>query len=289
MREVSLLRIAISGALVAIVAVASANCGAQSYTTCTGLCENALPSCANTVPDPSAIEPSTPYQECLVFCTAIEKRCESVGRQAVFQNYIACATDAGFSCTETGGSTPTDSPLRFLVQILDIGVDAGDAQASDASVPIANAPCGIEQAELLQCEAPDADATLDIPDGAYEPGRDCPDSGGCVECCKAAYPMGAMQFAEAVSACVCGDAGKCQSVCAESACQRVRDGRMPPQPDTGEGGTEAGNACDQCLTAVLDEQNLDAGACVKPVTDQCNKQEECALYANCVSQSGCTN
>ena len=243
MRGVSVFRVAFSGGIVAIIAIGSANCSSRSSITCTGLCESVLPSCANTVPDPSAIEPSTPYQACLDFCEAIEKKCASVGRPAVFEAYVACATDAGFSCTETGESN-VNPALRFLEKVFEVGAEAGEASATDGghlSVPIANAPCGIEQQELIQCEAPDADATLDIPDGAYDPGLDCPDAGSCIACCKAAYPVGAMQFRDAVSSCVCGDAGKCQSACAKSACAPVKDGKTPPEPTAGEAGTEAGD------------------------------------------------
>jgi hypothetical protein len=195
------------------------------------------------------------YEQCIAFCTAQQDKCDRVGHPAAFLAYVSCATDAGFSC-------------------------------NDAGEPVANAPCGPEQAELVQCESAD-DATLAIPDGAYDGASACVDAGSCLSCCAAVYPKGAKEYAEATKACVCsaacvcndanGDAHACQSQCGDEVCA---SDPVPP---------ESGDACDQCLSTVLDEQTPDAGACVVPVTVQCNKSVECALYTNCVSQVGCTN
>jgi hypothetical protein len=295
-RGVSPYRIAFFGAVLAFFAAATANCGAKTYVTCTGLCENALPPC-NGAPEAAMSESSTPYQECLDFCMAIQTKCESVGRPSVFLNYVACATDAGFTCTDAGNPDAGDA------------ADGGerDADRDRRIVPIANAPCGQQQAELIQCEpadaGPEADTKLDIPDGAYSAGADCPDAGSCVACCAAAYPAGAKEYRAAVEACVCsasctcivnGHTRACQSECANEVCApRDGGGFAPKMP-------EPGDPCDQCVTQALDEQTLDAGACVLPVNQQCNQHRkplpdgasadwQCAAYANCVSQSGCTN
>src|SRR5580692_279880 len=87
------------------------------------------------------------YDECISFCTAQADKCERVGHPAAFLAYVSCATDAGFSCS-----------------------DAGD--------PVANAPCGPQQAELVQCESDD-DATLAIPDGALDAALGCTDASSC--------------------------------------------------------------------------------------------------------------
>jgi len=236
MRGGSLFRIAFFGSLVALVAVSSANCQAKTYITCGGLCESVLP-CNDS------------YDECIAFCAQQQKKCEGVGHPAAFLAYIACTTDAGFTCNE-----------------------AGD--------PVANAPCGPEQAELVQCEAPDADAALEIPDGAFEAGLSCPDAGSCLACCEGAYPTGAKEYAAAVASCVCGDsAGSCRSECVDAGVC-AHPAKMPA----------AGDACDTCLTAMLNEQASDAGACVVPVTLRCNAPgSDCYLYVNCVTQPGCTS
>jgi hypothetical protein len=197
------------------------------------------------------------YDECIAFCTAQEDKCERVGHPAAFLAYVSCATDAGFSC-------------------------------NDAGEPLANAPCGPQQAELVQCESDD-DATLAIPDGAYDAAAECVDAGSCLSCCAAAYPLGAKEYAEATKACVCstacvcldteGGQHSCQSQCGEEICA--------PQSIS----PESGDACDQCLSTVLDEQTPDAGVCVLSITEECNsnKNPDCPLYVNCVSQVGCTN
>jgi hypothetical protein len=84
----------------------------------------------------------------------------------------------------------------------------------------------------------------------------------------------------AVSSCVCGDGGQCQSQCATEAC--AKDPVMP---------ADAGDPCDLCLSQVINEQAADVGVCVLPVTLACNlaKNYECAAYVNCASQIGCTN
>jgi hypothetical protein len=185
------------------------------------------------------------YDQCIAFCTTEQDKCERVGHPAAFLAYVSCATDAGFSC-------------------------------SDAGKPIANAPCGPEQAELVQCDSED-DATLAIPDGAYDVATTCPDAQSCLACCDDLYRKGAKAYASAVVTCACGSGGKCASECAKEACA------SPPVLPT------SGDACDQCIGNVLNEQAADAGACVLAVTEQCNENVDCALYANCVSQVGCTN
>jgi hypothetical protein len=195
------------------------------------------------------------YDECIAFCSAQEDKCGRVGHPAAFLAYVSCTTDAGFSC-------------------------------SDAGEPVANAPCGPEQAELVQCESAD-DATLAIADSAYQAALACVDAGSCLSCCAAAYPEGAEEYIDATKACVCsaacvcrdaeGGVHSCQSECVEEVCA------------TQSVSPESGDACDQCLGTVLDEQSPEAGACVLPVTEQCNKSANCALYVNCVSQVGCTN
>jgi hypothetical protein len=262
MSRVSPSRIVAFSGLVALLIVGTAHCSAKSYVNCTGLCESVLP-CNDS------------YDQCITFCTDIQNRCESVGRQAVFLAYVACTTDAGFSCNTGDGGDAGDAS--------DAGRKADGGDGGDAGQPLANAPCGFEQAELVQCEFGDAgDASLDVPDGFYDPGLDCPDAGSCLACCEAAYPNGKRQYAEAVTDCACGEHGKCNVACATEACLPVKDGAPRPQPD-------AGGPCDMCLSTVLDEQSPDAGVCVKPVTKQCNGQLQCAGYANCVSQTGCTN
>src|ERR1700688_2986102 len=107
-RGASLSRVAFFGGLLAFFAGATADCGAKTYVTCTGLCENALPPC-NGAPEAAMSESSTPYQECLDFCMAIQTKCESVGRPSVFLDYVACATDAGFTCTDAGNPDAGDA------------------------------------------------------------------------------------------------------------------------------------------------------------------------------------
>ncbi len=272
-------RLALFGGLVAFFAITTVDCGAATYITCTGLCESVLP-CDDS------------YQECISFCTKIETRCGNVARNAVFLAYVSCTTDAGFSCPEAS----------MLDAMADVNADAKADAMTDAHVavpveagPVANAPCGIQQAELIQCEPDDADVMLDVPDSAYDPGLLCPDAGSCIACCEAAYPAGAKEYAEAVSACVCGDGG------AGSVCTCPNDGGLGTHSCTPAVAcaTEAcgsplmtpsaGGTCDQCLTLVLDEESPDAGACVLAINRRCQPQLECDLYANCVSQNGCTN
>jgi hypothetical protein len=226
-------RIGVVTAGFGLLASAAADCqSAKTYTTCTGLCETVLP-CNDT------------YDQCIAFCTATQDKCERVGHEAAFDNYVICTSDAGFSCT-------------------------------DAGEPVANAPCGPQQAELIQCDAPDGEV-LTIPDGAYDAQAACTDAGSCLQCCNGLYPKGASEYSAAVRACTCGDAGKCASDCADAACET-----RPVQPTNSD-------KCDLCLSAALDEQTTDAGPCVVPVTLQCNSSIECALYMNCVTQPGCTN
>jgi hypothetical protein len=234
MRWLTSSRIIVLASLAGIVAFASADCSAKSYITCTGLCQDVLP-CNDS------------FDECLASCEAQQDKCERVGHPAVFLAYVACASDAGFSC-------------------------------DDAGQPLANPPCGPQQQELVQCES-NTDATLPIPDGAYDASASCVDASSCLICCKDLFPKGATEFAKAVSACTCGDGGKCQSECAGTACAH------PAQPPDG------GDPCDLCLSKVINEQAADVGACVVPVTLDCNQESnfECAAYVNCVSQTGCTN
>lgn len=230
------------GALVTIAALATSHCTARTYINCTGLCDSVLP-CNDT------------YDQCIAFCTAEQDKCERVGHPAAFLDYVSCATDAGFSCSEAG-------------------------------TPVANAPCGPEQAELIQCDS-ENDATLAIPDGAYDAASSCLDAGSCLACCVSTFPRGAKEYAAATVACVCsetcvcpdtnGVGHTCKSRCSLELCSTPRT------------QTEAGDECDQCLTSVLNEQAADAGACVLPITEQCNESADCASYVNCVSQVGCTN
>jgi hypothetical protein len=205
--------------------------------------------CENVVPC------NDTYDQCLAFCTAQQDKCERVGHPAAFLTFVSCTSEAGFSCD-----------------------DAGD--------PIANPPCGPAQAELVQCDSKN-DAALPIPQGSIDASLACADAESCLACCVDAYPKGAKEYAAAVSACVCGPSctcrdvqgnkRTCQSQCVNSACAKV-----PVMPTQGE-------ACDLCLSSVIDEESPDVGACVVPITERCNEKVDCALYVNCVSQSGCTN
>jgi hypothetical protein len=265
MRRVIVWRIVLGCLLALPFGLGFVDCQAKTYVTCTGLCEQVLPPC--TIP---GIDAGNPYDECIAFCSELEAKCEAVGRRAVFLDYVACATDAGFSCTE-GGPPPVDA--------------AADARPPSHVRPIANAPCGIQQAELVQCEAIDGQAPLDVVESAYDPGIACLDAGSCLSCCEMAYEGGAKEYRTAVTACVCGEGGACASAC-------VDDAGKPAAACAGKPTQPVVNGpCDKCLAAVLDEQSLDAGACVVPVTLRCNQTGNvaCALYANCVSQSGCTN
>jgi hypothetical protein len=227
-------RLVLLGAFVTLAASAAVDCSAKSYTTCTGLCQSVLP-CNDS------------FDECLASCQAQQDKCEREGHPAVFLDYVACTTDAGFTCD-----------------------DAGHA--------VANPPCGPSQLELIECES-NNDATLPIPDGGYDATGDCVDAASCLGCCKDLFPKGASDYAKAVTACVCGEAGTCQSECADSACA------SPTVQPMG------GSKCDLCLSAAINEQAADVGACVLPVTLACNQEKnfECAAYVNCVSQMGCTN
>jgi len=186
------------------------------------------------------------YDECLTFCNAQREKCERVGHPSAFTAFVSCTQDAGFSC-------------------------------NDAGEPIANPPCGPEQAELVQCDSNDA-APLAIPDGSYDAAQGCVDASSCLSCCKELWPKGAREYASAVTACLCGEGGQCQHACATTVCAPTR----PEMPDSGD-------KCDMCLTAAIDEQAAEVGPCVIPVTKTCNGNVDCALYVNCVSQSGCTN
>ena len=67
--------------------------------------------------------------------------------------------------------------------------------------------------------------------------------------------------------------------CADAACAKPAE--MPTN----------GGSANLCLSQVINEQAADVGACVRPVTYECNQADnvDCALYVNCVSQTGCTN
>jgi hypothetical protein len=234
MRWLSLSRLSVFAILAVGATLASADCSAKSYINCTGLCRSVLP-CNDS------------YDECLSSCEAQQDKCERLGHPAAFLAYVACTSDAGFSCD-----------------------DAGKA--------IANPPCGPQQAELIQCES-DTDASLPIPDGAYEASAECVDAASCLSCCKDLWPSGAKEYSKAVNSCACGEGGKCESDCADAACAK------PAQQPTN------GDKCDLCLSEIINEQAADVGACVRPVTSECNQpgNVDCALYVNCVSQTGCTN
>ena len=116
------------------------------------------------------------FDECLASCEAQEERCERVGHPAAFLAYVACTSDAGFSCDDGGKA-------------------------------IANPPCGPAQAELIQCES-DTDASLTIPDAAYDASAQCVDAASCLSCCKDLWPSGAKEYSKAVTSCACGEGGK---------------------------------------------------------------------------------
>jgi hypothetical protein len=286
MSRVSPLRIVLFGGLVGFFALVSAQCKARTYLTCTGLCESALP-CNYT------------FAQCMTFCTNVQDRCEAVGRPAVFQAFVACASDAGFSCNYPDGGDGGDAgDAHTLEQEFD-GGEGGPTMPA-----VASASCGIQQAELIQCESFDGEMPLDVIEGSYDPAFACPDAASCVACCEAAYPTGAKEFREAVQACVCADSGVQARVCL---C--VADGSNSTHPCTPAQACAsevcashpmlptAGDDCDQCVTTLLNEQSIEAGACVGFVNRRCSYEgaktdashAECAFYANCVSQSGCTN
>jgi hypothetical protein len=195
------------------------------------------------------------YTQCIAFCTAVQDKCERVGHPSVFFDYVSCATDAGFTC-------------------------------DDAGKPVANAPCGPEQAELVQCDSED-DATLTVTDGAYDAASECLEAGSCLGCCASAYPAGAREYSKATVACICGQECMCPDVSGEThSCQSTCRAEVCASPVV---QPEAGDNCDHCLASVLNEQTADTGACVVAITYQCNKSLDCALYVNCVSQAGCTN
>jgi hypothetical protein len=190
------------------------------------------------------------YNQCISMCTAQEDKCERVGHPAVFSEYLSCATDAGFTC-------------------------------NDADVPIANPPCGPAQAELVTCESDDA--TAPVPDGAADASVACVDASSCLSCCLDLWPKGAREFAAAVSACVCGPTGRCRAECANGAGDPDEVcAKHPTMP-------ESGDACDLCVSGAINEQAVDAGTCVMPVTLKCNESPECESYVNCVTQAGCSN
>jgi hypothetical protein len=191
------------------------------------------------------------YNQCIAFCTSQEDQCDRVGHPAVFLSYISCVTDAGFSCSEAGK-------------------------------PIANPPCGPAQAELVQCESND-DATLLIPDGAFDASGSCVDASSCLSCCADLWAMGAREYARAVSSCLCGPGGQCEEKCRnEAGMPSEVCAKHPMMPVSGD-------PCDVCVSAAINEQSADVGSCILPVTKECNANSDCALYVNCVSQSGCTN
>jgi hypothetical protein len=183
------------------------------------------------------------FEACRSRCEAQEDQCDRVGHPAAFLAYLSCTSDGGFSCDEAGE-------------------------------PVASALCAQEQADLVQCES-EGDASLDIPDGAFEADAPCADAGDCVSCCKEHHKEGARMYASLVTACVCGP-GMCASDCATEAC--AGDAQAPPQSN---------DACDQCISSKLNDITPDAGACVVPVTLQCNQVADCALFVNCSTQVGC--
>jgi len=163
-------------------------------------------------------------------------------------------------------------PAAFLAY-LTCTTDGGFG-CNDAGQPVASALCGQEQADLVQCES-ETDAALDIPDGVFDADSPCAVAGNCNACCKDHHEAGARMYAALVTACACEPAA-CQSQCAKEAC--AGDAQMEPQ---------ANDPCDQCLSGVLSNLTADAGACVLPVTLQCNQTADCALFVNCGTQAGC--
>ncbi len=172
------------GLVALAMAAAGANCQARTYVNCEGLCQTVLPC-------------NSSYDQCLAFCSAQEEKCKRVGHPSVFLSYLACTTDAGFSCNEAG-------------------------------MPVANAPCTTQQEELVQCESA-TDATLDFPDGSFDASALCVDAGNCLSCCKELFPKGAKEYESAVKSCACGSVGGCGNVCADSGC--ASPAKMPTAGD----------------------------------------------------------
>ncbi len=185
------------------------------------------------------------YDECLESCVALDQKCERVGHPEAFLAYLTCVNDAGFAC-------------------------------GDAGQPVASALCQREQADLVQCES-EGDASLTIPDGAFDADTECADVANCSACCKEHHESGALMYATLVSECTCKPA-VCKTLCATEAC--AGDAQTEPQ---------ANDMCDQCLSNALNDLTPDAGACVVPITLQCNQIAECALFVNCGTQTGCTH
>jgi hypothetical protein len=193
--------------------------------------------------------------DCTKACTALQAACNQSGHPSAFEAYATCATDAGFTC-------------------VDGGADGGAATV--------NAACVGQQNTLEQCRV-EVDGGFEIPDGALAADLACVGTSGCVACCQKHHPEGGSAFLEAVFACECGDAGAC--VVEAGSCQTECAAHLQ-----GDGGAPAtGDPCDQCLTSTLNDQAIEAGACVTPVTIACNKSVDCALYVNCATQVGCTN
>lgn len=151
----------------------------------------------------------------------------------------------------------------------------GGFSCDDAGQPIASALCEQEQADLVECES-ENDAALDIPDGAFEADTPCADAGDCLECCKGHHEAGARTYESLVTECVC-QSGTCQSPCTRAK-EVCTDAQTQPQ---------ANDLCDQCVSNVLNDLPPDAGACVIPVTLECNQVADCALFVNCSAQAGC--
>jgi hypothetical protein len=163
-------------------------------------------------------------------------------------------------------------PATFLAY-LTCTTDGGFS-CDEAGQPVATALCEQEQADLVQCDT-EGDAALEIPDGAFEADTPCADAGDCLECCKDHHVGGARMYATFVTECLCAP-GTCQSACAAEAC--AGDAQMQPQPN---------DPCDECVSTALNDLVPDAGACVIPVTLQCNQVADCALFVNCATQAGC--
>jgi hypothetical protein len=189
-------------------------------------------------------------QQCLSECTALEQACNESAHPSAFQAYVTCATSAGFSCT-------------------------------DAGQPMVNASCGTQANDLQQCQV-EVDGGFVVPDASLVLDMACPgqntttDPTGCLTCCVNNHPSGAAAFSAAVRDCTCGPSGACEvDACARETCA----------PDASK--PQANDACDQCLTRVLNDQTSPPGVCLDPVTLACNKTLDCALYINCTTQAGC--
>lgn len=172
------------------------------------------------------------------------------------------------------------------------GADAGAAgEASDATSS-ESASGGGEGGDSRAGAPSDAGSSIDTPDGggggadsaSPEGGADSSDAAGhdgvapttdagcasqgidCFDCCQIADPAGIDEYIALVQACVCGDAGPCESVCATEYCA---NGSVSSNEDP----------CSKCVSTAL------AGPCSAPANGGCAAEPACAAYLGCAS--GC--